>query len=197
MPSPNIKIVLDSCILIYSVDQHTRESTNVILDKFKTNKNRLVYSSVSAFEVLKNRQEQENEAEYSALLNRHYRIPVDTPVLANASTLYFLYKQTNKIQQSKKDSFKLDPKDKLTGDLIVGGTAISYTNHWLLTSNKKDFPEEYWKTKMTNVITSTDGQKISVYLLEPDMNRVVKNLKDTPKDTKKWPSQKNIYPYRG
>jgi predicted nucleic acid-binding protein len=101
MPPENIKIVIDSCVLIYSVDENTKESTKIILERFSKNRNRLTYSSISAFEVLKNRQENQNESDYSELLNNLYRIPIDTPVLNSASTLYFLYKQTNKIQKIK------------------------------------------------------------------------------------------------
>lgn len=190
------KIVLDTCIILYCVDENTKESCSLLINQIEKNGNRICCSSLSGFELLKNRQEDTNENEYINFINKLPRIPVDTPTLANAATLYYLYRQTNRIQE-KKDSF--DPKDKLTGDLIIGGATISYENHLLLTSNKRDFPDEYWYTILVFDLDTKDNAKsIKVYLLEPRMKEITLKLpQNSLQNPENWPTRPNFYDYRG
>ena len=194
----NKKIVLDSCILIYACDSETKESCISFLQQLLKNGNKITYSSFSAFEVIKNRQRRDNEKEYTNLLNNLYRIPIDSPVLSNGATLYFLYEESGRINKKKNLKKDLvDLKDKLTGDLIIGGTVISYENHLLLTANKKDFPEPYWKSVFEYEINKKDESKIKIYLLDPVMEEIKKKLEKeivSPEDT---PSRQNSYGYRG
>jgi predicted nucleic acid-binding protein len=192
---PVKKIVLDTCIILYCIDENTKESCGSIIKKFKDNGNRVCCSALSGFEVLKNRQESDNQKEYVDFINQLPRIPVDTPTLANASTLYFLYKQTNRIQE-KSDFY--DRKDKLTGDLIIGGATLSHENHFLLTSNKKDFPTEYWEVVSEFNLITKDGNLIKVYLLNPDMKKIISRLpKNSLQNVENWPTKINLYDYRG
>ncbi len=192
---PIKKIVLDTCIIIYYVDENTKESCNSIIKGFEENGNRICCSALSCFEVLKNRQDSENEKEYTNFINQLPKIPVDTPTLANAATLYFLYKQTNRIQE-KKETF--DPKDKLTGDLIIGGATLSHQNHVLLTSNKKDFPDEYWETILEFDLSTKDNDLIKVFLLNPKMGEITSRLpKNSLQKPENWPTRPNLYDYRG
>ena len=193
--NPINKIVLDTCIILYSVDDNTRDSCKSIISKFEENGNRICCSALSCFEVLKNRQDEVNEKDYVTFINKIPRIPVDTPTLANASTLYFLYKKTNRIQE-KKETF--DPKDKLTGDLIIGGSTLSHQNHLLLTSNKKDFPDEFWEIKLEFNIDCKDNNQIKAFLLEPKMNEIISVLPvNSLQKPENWPTRKNLYDYRG
>ena len=192
------KIVLDSCILIYACDQETKEECIKFLQQLIKNRNKITYSSFSAFEVLKNRQRRENEKEYTDLLNDIYRIPVDSPTLANAATLHFLYEESGRINKKKNLKENLvDLKDKFTGDLIIGGTVISYDNHLLLTANKKDFPEPYWKSIYEYEIKTANNIKIKIYLLDPVMEEIEKKLEKEIVSPDDAPSRQNSYEYRG
>jgi predicted nucleic acid-binding protein len=192
---PNKKIVLDTCMILYYVDEHTKESCKQIVDVLEDNGNRVCCSSLSGFEMLKNRQDYLNEKEYTDFINTLPKIPVDTPTLANAATLYYLYRQTNRIQE-KEDTY--DPKDKLTGDLIIAGAALSHENHLLLTSNKKDFPEKYWSNLLEFNLITKNKNLIKVYLLEPEMNNIISGLPENSfHKPENWPTRPNLYDYRG
>lgn len=194
----NKKIVLDSCIFIYSCDKETEQSCLRLLDKILSN-NHIAYSAISGFEVLKNRQEKNNHKKYTDFLNKIHRIPVDSPVLMNAAVLFYVYKKSlGKIGSvCKTKTGLLDPKNKLTGDLIIGGTVISYENHLLLTANRKDFPEKYWKSVTESEVISNGEEMIEVFLLEPVMNEILKNIDSELQDPRDWPTRESIYQYRG
>jgi hypothetical protein len=109
-----------------------------------------------------------------------------------------LYKKSGRINYKQEaESEMIDSKDKLTGDLIIGGTVISYQNHVLLTANKKDFPAPYWKTTAKHTLTTTKNKEILLYLIEPIMDEINKTLNSMPKEPETWPSRQNNYKYRG
>lgn len=191
------RIVLDSCILIYACDHETKNSCLSFLKKILKN-NTISCSALSGFEVIKNRQERGNEKEYTKFLNKIYRIPIDTPVLMNAATLHFLYKKSGKISHKKGIGKGLiDLNDKLTGDLIIGGTVISYKNHLLLTADRKDYPKPYWNLVLEDKIITTDYKEIKIFLLEPVMSEILNKIETKLQEPNNWPSSPNIYEYRG
>lgn len=184
------KVLIDSCILIYYHDDLYSAETQKLIDILRKN-NEILISDVSGFEVFKNCQEWKNIEKYEELLNTFDSFPVDRPALMNAATLYYLYKKSGNI--NKQDE-RINPKNKLTGDLIIGGSVLSYQNCLLLTSNKKDFPAPCWKLIAEHIIGEAPNE-IKVYLLEPNMENI---KSDVPVyDPIDWPGRERKYKFRG
>jgi len=186
------KIVIDSCVLIYFCEDNDGGKTEELINMLKENNNGIFMSDISGFEVLKNRQDSEKSINYEKLLNSIEGIPVDSPVFMNAATLCYLYKKIRKV--TCREGEEMDPKDKLTGDLIIGGTVLSYENYLLLTSNKKDFPEPYWEVIATGEVGSVE--KIKIYLMRPNIAALLSEIQ-TMEDIKMWPTKKRMHGFRG
>jgi hypothetical protein len=139
--------------------------------------------------------------EYIRLLNSLHRIPIDSPVLMNAASLIFAYKKNGNIGNSTNLSAEelIDYKDRLTGDLLIGGATISHQNHLLLTANKKDFPEPFWEIEEQFEIKKDSGAIIKVFLLKPDTSQLLQSLDNEVKliEPSTQPSKKGFYEYRG
>lgn len=187
----NRKIIVDSCILIYYFEDLDKGETKRLINSFKRNNNTILMSAISVFEVFKNRQTSKEIKKYENLLNSVDDIPIDSPILMNAATLYYLYKKEKDDKNSIKEK-NVDPKDRLTGDLIIGGTVLSYENYLLLTANKKDFPDPFWDTIAT---TEIGKNAIKVYLIQFNIQLLPK---ETPLiDPKDWKTKERKYFPRG
>jgi len=183
----NRTIVIDSCVLIYFFEDNDEGETRELINDIRRNGNTILMSAISVFEVFKNRQTEEKAKEYENLLNSIDDIPIDSPVVMNASTLYYLYKKNKENNKNR----PLDPKDKLTGDLIIGGTVLSYENHLLLTANIKDFPSPFWETIATAEI---GNNHIKLYLLQFSYKSIPQEIPLT--DPKDWKTKGRSYFFR-
>ncbi len=162
----NHKILIDSCILIYCGSDKYSERVRGFLHLLDNNKNKLAISEICGFEVLKNCLNKENIDYYLKLINYLDNIKIGRYALMNAAFLHGLYKKDT----SNSDREEGAKKEKMAGDLIIGGTAI-YDGALLLTANIDDFPMPYWKIFAHDHIVYKDGPKfkvLNVYLLEFD-----------------------------
>jgi len=151
-------IVVDSCILLYCEAHPTKLEIRKLLRTLVDNKNRLVISELSGFEVMKNAKT-ENRGYFIKLLDYIPSISIDKNILANSVLLYDRY-ESKKINHYKKIS---------AGDYLIGGTTLSIKNSLLLTSNRADFCRPIWKIYEHQYITYKLGEKqelLNFYLLE-------------------------------
>lgn len=191
------KIVIDTNICLYYFNEKTGQSTKNLLDNLSQKNNIISISAISCFEIIKNVQNFSDHQKYLDYANSLQRIPLDSPVLMNASSLFYVYQMSglfNLINQSNEEL--LDRKDKLTGDLLIGGTVLSYSNHLLLTANRKDFPSKFWSEIEVFEIGDQE-EKIKVYLLNPLIEEIEEVLSAKVVDPANWKSRKSRYEFRG
>jgi predicted nucleic acid-binding protein len=190
------KIVVDTNICLYYFGEKTKKSAKKLLDQLSQN-NIISISHISCFEVIKNVQDLSGHYKYLTFINSFQRIPIDSPVIMNAATLYYVYKKCNLFNLTKQPKDQLlDRKDKLTGDLLIGASVLSYSNHLLLTANKKDFPSKFWREVEVFEIGDNE-EKIKVYMLDPIMEEIEKIIGREKVDPGSWPSRKSRYEFRG
>ena len=173
-----------------------KESTKKLLSQFSKN-NIISISAISGFEVIKNVQNLSDHQMYLDYANSLQRIPIDSPVLMNAATLYYAYRESGLFNLRKETNRELlDRKDKLTGDLLIGGTVISYSDHFLLTANRRDFPIKFWKEVEVFEIGDYE-KKIKLFLLDPIIEEIQKIIGNNKTDPATWPFRKSRYEFRG
>ena len=166
------KILIDSCILVYSGTDKFSDETKKLLRLLADNKNKLAISELCGFEVLKNCQNKDNFKYYIKLIDYLDNIPINKDILINAASLHSLY---GKPSSNKEDgNFQ---KEKSTGDLIIGGTAAYYET-LLLTANLNDFPLPYWEIVAHDFMMYEDNRRfklINRYLLRFNYDEAKKN----------------------
>lgn len=191
------KIIVDSNIWIYFYSDTHGRPTRDLIDQLKNQRCLLAYSAITSFEVQKNRQTSELSDLYSKLLNEFDRVPVDSPALINAATIYYLYVKYGCINVRNSDQLEnmIDPKDRLTGDLIIAGTVLSWQNRLLLTANRRDFPEMFWDS-IAEVTLKDTGT--TVYLLRFKEDKIPEEIGGI-EDTENLPSMvfTSDYHFRG
>lgn len=160
----NQKILIDSCILIYCGSEKLSESFKQLLRLLTTNNNSLAISELCGFEVLKNCQNKQNIDYYFKLIDYLHNVKINKDILIRAARLYNLYSFK---KEAREHMDKFD-KEKSTGDLIIGSTAIQH-NSLLLTSNLKDFPLPYWEIVAHDYMVYEHNSRFNVlnrYLLK-------------------------------
>ena len=136
----NKTIVVDSCVLIYAGEERYHNKFSDLLKTFSDNGNKLIISTFSGFEVLKNIQEEKTTEYYLELLDSFNNSSVSNDILIYAAQLSRLYNQGKQLSPHSAENNKKD----IAGDLIIGSTAI-FHRALLLTANKKDFSPDFWK----------------------------------------------------
>ncbi len=152
----NKTIVIDSNIPILYASKGFKERSGNILRVFKENKNSIVISEISIFELLNTDPEDKRVKYFIDFINYIQKAPVTDIPIMNAVLLTNEYK-------------RLGCKHKIPlPDLMIGGTVIGIKDSLLLTTDREDFCEPIWNTVAAHVILKDNKKDVdaTIYLLE-------------------------------
>jgi|GEM_PF-5061746 len=133
------RILVDSCVLIYSGDDLKKVQIGEIIKSLTANDNKLAISELSIFEVQKNVLNEGNRTNYNKVLLSFDTVPVHKRALMNAARLSQKYGT---------------PKDH--GDHLIGGTAICHEALILSADQQHGFSRNHWVTVATEPLIYID-----------------------------------------
>lgn len=163
-------VLLDTCVFRYLADKGFRGQLRTYLRTLKTNKNNLAVSEISFFEIFRRDWSMDENRFYNRIMTARglIQLGIDSNFLSNAAILCRHAFPTT-IKQNDGNG------KNIVADMILGGTVMANTSALLMTSNRSDFREPFWKVVSESFLTKkeADGWKgINLYLLQFDSTAI-------------------------